>query len=42
MTKKNKIIYRVATSWLALGMLSTGVVQLLKRKEEVDAITHLQ
>lgn len=40
-TKRNKIIYWIATSWLALGMLSTGVVQLLKMKEEVDAITHL-
>jgi len=41
MTKRNRIIYWVATGWLALGMLSTGVVQLLKRKEEVDLMTHL-
>ena len=27
-TKRNKIIYWVATLWLALGMLSTGIVQL--------------
>ncbi|MDR6562362.1 MULTISPECIES: DoxX family protein [unclassified Arcicella] len=40
-TKRNKIIYWIATSWLVLGMLSTGGVQLLKMKEEVDAITHL-
>ncbi len=40
-TKRNKIIYWIATSWLSLGMLSTGGVQLLKMKEEVDAITHL-
>lgn len=36
MTKRNKIIYWVATVWLALGMASTGVVQLIKMKEEVD------
>ncbi len=41
MTKRNKIIYWIATIWLALGMLSTGIVQLLKVKEEVDMITHL-
>ena len=35
MTKRNKIIYWIATIWLALGMVSTGVVQLLKTKEEV-------
>lgn len=41
MTKRNKIIYWIATGWLALGMLSTGIVQLLKTKEEVDLFTHL-
>ena len=41
MTKRNKIIYWVSTAWLALGMLSTGIVQLIKTKEEVDNITHL-
>ena len=30
MTKRNKIIYWIATIWLALGMLSTGIVQLMK------------
>lgn len=40
-TKLNKIIYWVATVWLALGMLSTGIVQLLKMKEEVDMMAHL-
>ena len=39
MTKKNKIIYWIATIWLALGMVSTGVVQLSKMKEEVDVIS---
>jgi hypothetical protein len=39
--KRNKIIYWIATLWLALGMLSTGIVQLLRAKEEVDNITQL-
>ena len=34
MNKKNKIIYWIATLWLSLGMVSTGIVQLLKMKEE--------
>ena len=41
MTKRNKIIYWVATCWLALGMLSTGMVQLLKVETEVENITKL-
>ena len=40
-TKRNKIIYWIATIWLALGMVSTGGVQLFKVKEEVDMMTHL-
>ena len=41
MTKRNKIIYWITTIWLALGMVSTGIVQLLKVEEEVDNITQL-
>ena len=44
MTKRNKIIYWIATIWLALGMVSTGAVQLFKGKEGqggADMITHL-
>lgn len=41
MSKRNKIIYWVATIWLALGMTSTGIVQFLKMKEEVDLMTRL-
>ncbi len=41
MTKRNKIIYWIATIWLALGMLSTGIVQLLKIKQDVDMIIKL-
>jgi hypothetical protein len=39
--KRIKLIYWISTAWLALGMLSTGVVQLLKLKAETDMITHL-
>ncbi len=38
MKKRDKIIYWVATIWLSLGMLSTGIVQLLKIEEEVQKI----
>jgi hypothetical protein len=41
MTKRNKIIYWIATIWLALGMLSTGIVQLLKMKEETAFVLEL-
>jgi len=41
MTKRNKIIYWIATAWLSLGMLSTGIVQLIQLKEETDMMTHL-
>lgn len=36
MNKRNKIIYWIATIWLALGMTSTAIVQLVKMKEEVQ------
>ncbi|WP_119080506.1 DoxX family protein [Chitinophaga alhagiae] len=41
MSKRNKIIYWIATIWLALGMVSTGLVQLLRVKEETDFIINL-
>ena len=45
MTKRNKIIYWIATIWLSLGMLSTGAVQLFKIKGDgpgsLDSMTHL-
>lgn len=41
MSKRNKIIYWVATIWLSLGMLSTGAVQLLNLKEENEYIVKL-
>ena len=39
--RSKKIIYWMATIWLALGMLSTGAVQLFKVQSEVDSITNL-
>lgn len=41
MTKRNKIIYWVSTIWLALGMVSTGLVQILKMDEEVSRMAQL-
>lgn len=41
MTKRSKIIYWIFTAWLALGMLSTGVVQVLKTTEETDLMARL-
>jgi hypothetical protein len=41
MTKRNKIIYWIATIWLALGMTSTAIVQLMKIKEEADMMGRL-
>ena len=41
MKKRNKIIYWIATIWLSLGMLSTGIVQLLHTPEEVELMTRL-
>lgn len=41
MSKRNKIIYWVSTLWLSLGMVSTGIVQLIQKQSEVDFITGL-
>jgi uncharacterized membrane protein YphA (DoxX/SURF4 family) len=39
--KTKKIIYWIATIWLSLGMLSTGIVQLLKMDQDVDRMNEL-
>lgn len=41
--KVGKIIYWIATIWLSLGMISTGVMQLMKKNGQggMDMITHL-
>jgi hypothetical protein len=44
MTRISKIIYWIATLWLALGMASTAAVQLLKANEGqggAEMVTHL-
>ncbi len=41
MSKRKKIIYWISTAWLALGMLSTGVVQVIQLKEETAMIIRL-
>ena len=41
MSKRNRIIYWITTAWLALGMVSTAVVQLIQMKEETDMMTRL-
>ncbi len=41
MDKKSKLIYWISTCWLALGMLSTGVVQILNLPEEVQKMALL-
>ncbi|MCB0490405.1 MAG: DoxX family protein [Cyclobacteriaceae bacterium] len=41
MKKRDKIIYWIATLWLALGMTSTGIVQLMRVEVEVNVITKL-
>jgi uncharacterized membrane protein YphA (DoxX/SURF4 family) len=41
MSKKYKIIYWFFTLWLALGMVSTGIVQLIRSNDEVLRIEHL-
>lgn len=42
-TKAGKIIYWIATIWLALGMVSTGLMQLMKKNGQggIDMLTHL-
>lgn len=39
--KLNRIIYWVSTLWLALGMVSTGVVQLMNNPEETELFARL-
>lgn len=44
MTKIQKIIYWIATLWLALGMFATGAAQVLRMKEgqgAAEQIIHL-
>lgn len=40
-TKRNNIIYWIATIWLSLGMTVPGIVQLMQMKEETDMMARL-
>lgn len=40
-TKRNKIIYWVATIWLSLGMVATGISQLLRSEQEIASMAKL-
>lgn len=39
--KRKRIIYWIFTLWMALGMVSTAIVQLMKNKDELANFTNL-
>ncbi|MDP9959783.1 DoxX family protein [Chryseobacterium lathyri] len=39
--KRNRVIYWIFTIWMALGMVSTAIVQLMKNKDELENFTNL-
>lgn len=41
MKKRNKIIYWITTVWLALGMTSTGIIQLIQIEEATTNFENL-
>lgn len=41
MTRTWKITYWIATIWLSLGMISTGIVQLLRQPADVEMMAEL-
>jgi uncharacterized membrane protein len=41
MTKRNKIIYWIATVWLAVAMLASGLQQIFHTKSFVDIVVPL-
>src|SRR5690242_7512251 len=41
MSKRNKIIYWIATIWLAFGMTSTGIIQLLRMDNEIELMNRI-
>ncbi len=41
MNRATKISYWIATIWLSLGMLSTGIVQLLQMEQDVKRMAAL-
>ena len=41
MTKRNKIIYWIATALVAFGMIASGLQQMFQTKEMADMMAHL-
>ncbi len=41
MEKRNLIIYWIATALFTIGMLASGIQQVLRTKEITDMVTHL-
>jgi len=41
MSKRNKIIYWIATIWLAFGMAFTGSVQLIRTDDEIELMNRI-
>lgn len=41
MNKRTKLIYWISTIWLALGMVSTAIVQLIQPAEEITKMAKL-
>src|SRR5690606_7854189 len=41
MQKRNRSMYWIASIWLALGMTSTGIVQLIRNDEEIAVFEEL-
>jgi hypothetical protein len=41
MTKRTKIIYWIATLWLALGMTVTGTIQIMKTQDETELMNRI-
>lgn len=41
MKKRNKVLYWIATLWLSLGMVSTGIVQIIGIEEELQKMERL-
>ncbi len=41
MTKTKKVIYWIATLWMSLGMMASGIVQILGLDMEKELMDHL-
>src|ERR1051325_5302399 len=41
MSKRNKIIYWIATVWLAFGMAFTGAIQVMRTQDEIDLMNSI-